>query len=89
MAVASDGCVIVTDFILGAILLFTPTLQFRKQLIAKTHPLHGPYWIHLDESSGRLFLADSDQEGRNGKVLAFDISLKTENVRTQSENLLL
>lgn len=77
MAIASDGCIIVTDLFLCVILLLSPALQFKKRLISKKHRLQGPYWIHFDESSGRVFLADGHKNGLNEKVSVFEISTKT------------
>lgn len=61
LTVDSSGSIMVADKTTGRVLLFSPTLEFQKQLISPLRGLKSPVKIHLDESDGsRLFVIDDD-----------------------------
>lgn len=70
LAVDSAGSVMVLDQNNNRVLLLGFDLQYQAELVASRHGLQSPCKIHLNESSGRLYVAEFD------KIHVFDILQK-------------
>lgn len=79
LAVGDDGSILVADESNGRVLLLSFTLEFKKEILSREeHGLRFPVSIHLDQSSGRLIVADYgyDEEERifiDGRILNYKI----------------
>src|SRR6218665_1330628 len=72
LAVDGDGFVMVADTDNGRILLLNRDLKFMRVLISnKRHKLRFPMRILLDESHGRMFVADNESD-KAGQIFIFE-----------------
>lgn len=68
LAVDGDGSIMVADRSNGRVLLLSPNLNFKREILSKDkHGIKSPFRIHLDESNGRLLVAD------HGRLFIFNI----------------
>lgn len=58
LAEDSHGSILVVDQSSGRVVQLNSNLVFQKQLVTKRHNLRSPIRVFLDESKGRLFVAD-------------------------------
>lgn len=58
LAEDSRGSILVVDQSRGRVVQLHSNLEFQKQLLTRKHNLFSPVRIHLDASTGRLFVAD-------------------------------
>ena len=72
LSVDGNGFVMVVDRDNNRVLLLDSDLEFKREILSKgeKHGLRRPTRIHLDESNGRLFVADNDSS--NQGILIFD-----------------
>src|SRR6218665_1837302 len=78
MAVDGNGFLMVVDKYRpnGRILLLNPDLKFMRVLISnKRHKLQFPMRILLDESNGRMFVADNESD-KAGQIFIFEFCAK-------------
>lgn len=78
IAVDSKGSVFVADHNNGRVLVLSAALQAPRVLISKAQGLRKPIRVALDESSGRLYVADIDfdfesRKWQEGEVLVIRI----------------
>lgn len=72
LAVDRNGFVLVADRDNSRVLLFDPDLELKREILSRDkHGLRRPRKILLDESNGRLFVADNENF-RDGRILVFD-----------------
>ena len=71
LSVDGNGFVMVADQGNSRVLLLDSDLKFKREILSKEkHGLRHPWRILLDESNGRLFVADN--ESNNQRILVFD-----------------
>ena len=71
LSVDGNGFVMVADQRNNRVLLLDSDLKFQREILTKAkHGLRNPWRIHLDESNGRLFVADNESD--NERILIFD-----------------
>ena len=71
LSVDGNGFVMVADQKNSRVLLLDSDLKFQREILTKAkHGLQHPWRIHLDESNGRLFVADNESD--NERILIFD-----------------
>ena len=72
LSVDGNGFVMVVDELNHRILLLDRDLEFKREILSKDgkHGLRYPARILLDETNGRLFVADNDSN--NQRILNFD-----------------
>lgn len=64
-----NGYIVVADKGSSRVVILRPTLELERELLSKDkHGLRGPTSIHLDQSNGRIFVAD------NGQLSIFSIN---------------
>ena len=72
LSVDGNGFVVVADRENSRVLLLDPDLKFKREILSKSkHGLRRPQRILLDESNGRLFVADNDLT-YDGRILIFE-----------------
>ena len=73
MFVDGNGFVMVVDRKNGRVLLLDSNLKFKREILSEEekHGLRRPTRILMDESNGRLFVADN--ELNNQRILIFDV----------------
>ena len=70
LSVDGNGFVMVADRYNSRVLLLDSDLEFKREILSKEkHGLRNPGRILLDESNGRLFVADN--EWNNEQILIF------------------
>lgn len=86
LTVDSSGSIMAADKTAGRVLLLTPTLELKKELITQIHGLKSPVKIHLDESDGiRLLVADDGlKSGVHTCIFEFGKSIHVHALREQS-----
>lgn len=69
-----SGFVMVTDLWNHRVLLLDSNLEFKREILTKRkHGIRLPFRISLDDSNGRLFVADNEWESEiDGRILIFD-----------------
>ena len=73
LSVDGNGFVMVADQMNCRVLFLDSDLKFQREILTKAkHGLRHPWRIHLDESNGRLFVADN--ESSNERILIFDFN---------------
>jgi len=76
LAFDGKGFVMVADKVNSRILLLNSDLEFVRVLISKErHKLRFPMRILLDESNGRMFVADNESD-KDGRILIFKFCAK-------------
>ena len=79
LSVDGNGFVMVADRRNTRVLLLDPDLKFKRVILSKEgkYGLQNPYRILLDESNGRVFVADNGWDSEkgiftDGRILIFD-----------------
>ena len=71
MYVDGNGFVLVVDRENSRVLLLNSDLKFKKEILSKVEGLRRPTRLSLNESNGRLFVADNDSN--NQQILIFNV----------------
>lgn len=70
LAVDGDENILVVDKNNRRVLLLSPSLQFKRELLhCKKHQLRDPWRVCLDSKQGRLLLADNELKSGKGKLI--------------------
>ena len=76
LAIDENGYVMIADTDHSRIVLLDSTLAFKRKILSKVkHGLRHPMRIILDESDGRLFVADNEWSSE-GRILIFKFCIK-------------
>ena len=76
LATDENGNILVLDRNNQRVLLLSPKLEFRQELLTKVNGLRRPVAMHLDWKSNKLYIADNNWENcrwNDSRVLVFNI----------------